>query len=761
MTETTRTIQPLTTLTLPVEGMTCASCVLRVEKALKKVEGVNRASVNLATEQATIEFDPSKATMGQLASAVADSGYTLHGPEQGDAEGTLHPEVFSGKNEAYKQLKRELFLSITLTLPIVALSMFSMTGAFQLWSFISIGEAHRILLILATPVMFISGRRFFKGFVGTAKHLTADMNTLVAVGTGSAYVYSAVAVLFPQWIGLTGGTPHIYFDTSATIISLILLGRVLEARAKNKASDAIKKLMGLQPKTARIIRNGTEIDIHIDTVVVDDLVIVRPGEKIPVDGEIIKGFAAIDESMVTGESLPVEKRPGDKVIGGTINKTGSIEFRAMAVGRHTVLAHIVRLVEQAQGSKAPIQSLADKIASVFVPVVIGIAIVTFFVWLLFVNVSFTHAMMNFIAVLIIACPCALGLATPTAIMVGTGVGATRGVLIKNAESLERVHKIKAIILDKTGTITEGKPSVTDVVTLNGFDERALLCYAASVERRSEHPLGQAIVSAAQKKSISLEETESFQSFAGLGVAGVVEGVAVTSGNLPLMNQFGVTVVGQEKLIAKFASEGKTPVFVVLDGKLAGIIAIADTIKETSREAVRQLHAMRIQVIMVTGDNEQTAQVIASQAGVDRVIAGVMPDEKAQHVKAIQAGGGFVAMAGDGINDAPALAQADVSIAMGTGTDIAMETADITLMKGELTSIVDAIRLSARTLRTIRQNLFWAFVYNIIGIPLAALGMLSPMIAAAAMAFSSVSVVTNSLRLREQKFWKKAPIPISR
>jgi Cu+-exporting ATPase len=737
----TKSIQ---TLSLPVEGMTCASCVLRVEKALKTVEGVANASVNLATEKAVIQLDLSKTTLERLQEAVADSGYTLvMPPTDGHPE---HGEVeqAASKDAAYRQLKTELILSAALTIPIMLISMTSMTEWFHQTIPLSMDVTNKILLILTTPVMFISGRRFFKGFWATAKHGTADMNTLVAVGTGSAYLYSMVAVLFPE---LVGYADHVYFDTSATIITLILLGRLLEMTAKNRASSAIRKLLGLQPKTARVIRNGSDVDIPAGHVVVGDIVIVRPGERVPVDGVIIKGNTTVDESMVTGESLPVEKGLGVKVIGGTINKNGSIEFRAHAVGRHTLLAQIVKLVEEAQGSKAPIQTLADKIASVFVPVVIGIAIVTFLIWFFVGDASFTYAMINFIAVLIIACPCALGLATPTAIMVSSGVGASLGVLMKNAESLESTHKIQTIVLDKTGTITEGKPAVTDVVALNGFDSSSVLQLAAAVERKSEHPLGQAIVDHSKKEGLSLNDPESFHSMTGLGVSALVNGLAVFAGNLLLMKEYAVDLKEHQQILSRLSNEGKTPVFVAVNGKLAGIIAIADTIKATSPEAIHALRAMNIEVVMLTGDNEGTARAIAAQAGVDRVIAGVLPHEKANHVKAIQAEGKVVAMVGDGINDAPALAQANVGIAMGTGTDIAMESADITLMKGDLNGIVQAIKLSSRTLAIIKQNLFWAFIYNVIGIPLAALGLLNPMIAAGAMAFSSVSVVSNSLRLR--------------
>jgi Cu+-exporting ATPase len=726
------------TLTLPVEGMTCASCVTRVEKALKNVDGVQAASVNLASEKAKIEFDPTRVNVEMLRAAVADAGYSLLLPQ---AESPQSSE--SHQSEALRQLTKELILSGSLTVPIMVISMVSMLDSYSRWSPLTMDQTNKLLLLLTTPVLFISGKRFFKGFWSALKHFSADMNTLVAVGTGAAFAFSTVAVLFPEALGHAGRRGHVYFDTTATIITLILLGKFLEGRAKSKASDAIKKLMGLQPKTARVNRNGIEKDIAIEDVVLRDIIIVRPGERIPVDGVIIKGFTTVDEAMVTGESLPVEKRENDKVIGGTINKNGSIEFRATAVGKNTLLAHIVKLVEEAQGSKAPIQYLADKIAAVFVPTVIGIAVVTFLLWYFVGGIGFTHSLVNFIAVLIIACPCALGLATPTAIMVGTGVAAKLGVLIKNAESLERTRTIQTIVLDKTGTITNGKPSVTDVAALNGFSTEEILRSAASLETKSEHPLGQAIVEYAKKKQIEFVEVAGFASTTGVGVEGNVGGKHVTIGNA----SSGVLPNGSEHIISSFAEQGKSPVLVAIEGKPAGVIGIADEIKPTTKSAIAQLREMKIKIIMLTGDNEQTAKAIAAQAGVDRVIAQVLPHEKVNHVKLLQAEGKAVAMVGDGINDAPALAQADVGIAMGTGTDIAMDAADMTIMHGDLIMVAQAIKLSSATLRTIRQNFFWAFAYNVVGIPLAALGVLNPMIAAAAMAFSSVSVVSNSLRLK--------------
>ncbi|HEY5615924.1 MAG TPA: heavy metal translocating P-type ATPase, partial [Bacteroidota bacterium] len=729
------------TQTLPVEGMTCASCVLRVEKALKNVDGVQEANVNLATEKVTLKYDPASVQLSSLTQAVDEAGYKLLAPED------RTPSEGSEPSEGYLKLKREFLFSAALTLPIMLVSMVMMTEWFMEWSPVSMPDVNKLLLIGTTVVMVVSGKRFFAIAWKLAKHFTADMNTLVAVGTGTAYMYSAVVVLFPDWLAIQDAANHMYFDTAAVIVTLILMGRVLEAKAKHRTSDAIKKLLGLQPKTARVIRNGQEQDLPVNDVVRDDIVIVRPGEKIAVDGIITKGYTSIDESLVTGESIPVEKSAGQKVIGGTINRNGSIEFRATAVGKETVIAQIVKLVEDAQGSKAPIQALADKIASVFVPVVMGIAAITFLAWYVIGGLDFSGAMINFIAVLIIACPCALGLATPTAIMVGTGLGATKGILIKNAESLERAHKVQTIVLDKTGTITEGKPRVTDVMPLNGVLERTMIQRAAALEIKSEHPLGMAIVERARSLSLALPNIESFQSFPGLGVTAVVEGDAVAIGNAAMMKEYSVHSPEGDSTAAKLSEQGKTPVFIAFNGSMAGVIGIADTLKPTSKEAVAQLKKMNLEVVMITGDNKRTAEAIAREAGVDRVIAEVMPNEKAARVKALQQEGKIVAMVGDGVNDAPALAQADVGIAMASGTDVAMETADITLMRNDLLGVVQAIYLSHSTIRTIKQNLFWAFIYNVIGIPVAALGFLNPIYAAAAMAFSSVSVVLNSLRLR--------------
>ncbi|MCX6134775.1 MAG: heavy metal translocating P-type ATPase [Ignavibacteriales bacterium] len=739
------------TLTLPVEGMTCASCVARVEKALKKVEGVESTAVNLATEKVTLSFDPAKANLTELASMVDEAGYKLLLPtlvttQSASGSGESTPTQ-THQEQTYRKLKSDFLFSAALTIPIMFISMVSMAEWFMRWSPLSMDEVNKLLFLATTLIVFVPGRRFFQAAWNLAKHFSADMNTLVAVGTGTAYIFSALVVLFPEWLPTAAAENVVYFDTAATITTLILMGRLLEAKAKQRTTDAIKKLLGLQPKTARVYRNGGELDVLIGELIVDDLIIVRPGEKIPVDGIITSGSTSIDESLVTGESLPVDKTTGQKVIGGTINSNGSIEFQATAVGKDTVIANIVRLVEEAQGSKAPIQALADTIAAVFVPIVISIAVVTFLLWYFVGGLPFTAAMINFIAVMIIACPCALGLATPTAIMVGTGLGASHGILIKNAESLERAEKIQTIVLDKTGTITEGKPSVTDFEVLSGFEEQRVLQRVASLENKSEHPLGRAVADYARKHGVSLVSVDSFENMPGFGLRGNIGSDAIVVGNNGMMEKWSVQISVAQEISARLSRDGKTPVLVALNGVLCAVIGIADTIKPGSKESIAELRQMGFDIMMITGDNEQTAQAIAQQAGVTSVIAGVLPQGKSEHVKRLQREGKRVAMVGDGINDAPALAQADVSIAMGSGTDVAMETADITLMHSDLQGVVAAIRLSKRTILSIKQNLFWAFIYNIIGIPVAALGLLNPMVAAAAMAMSSVSVVSNSLRLR--------------
>ncbi len=735
----------------PVSGMTCASCVDRVEKALSGVPGVVSANVNLASEKATVEYTEGT-SIADLKQAVKDAGYEL-----GSEAETLEDVTVASQREL-RGIRNRFIVSAILAAVIMAL----------MWAASFAGKPY-LLWALATPVQFWAGWRFYRGAWGALRHKTTDMNTLVAVGTSAAYIYSLIAVLFPGLFTAAGVEPALYFDTSAMIITLILLGRFLEARARGQTSEAIKKLVGMNPKTALVIRDGEEREISVEDVKVGDLILVRPGEQVPVDGIIHQGYSSVDESMVTGESIPVEKKVGDEVIGATINKTGSFQFEATRVGKDTTLAQIVRLVEEAQGSKAPIQRLADVIASYFVPTVIGIAIVTFIIWyFLGPTPALTFALLNFVAVLIIACPCALGLATPTAVIVGTGKGAEHGVLIRNAETLEKAHKINTVLLDKTGTLTQGKPRVTDIISLSSSQEEVLRL-AAAIEHNSEHPLGEAIVKAALERKLELPEASNFNAIPGQGVEAMVEDKGIVLGNLKLIKERGFSLNGLEKEAERLWEKGKTVMFLSLDSRVEGIIGLADTLKPNAREAVAELHKMGIEVVMLTGDNRRTAEAIAREAGIDRVLAEVLPEHKAQEVKKLQEEGKVVAMVGDGINDAPALAQADVGIAIGTGTDVAVQTGDITLISGDLRGIVTAISLSKRTMRTIKQNLFWAFAYNTALIPVAAgvlylvfgnsgvpsglnfifgnYGFLNPILAAAAMAASSITVVSNSLRLR--------------
>lgn len=739
---------------LPVEGMTCASCVARVEKVVGKFEGVKNVAVNFASEKVSFETENDNVDLQKIAAAVGEYGYKIRIQ---NAEFTMQNDDTkngfelngeeSGKDEYYKKLKSDFLISVIFTLPVFLISMFMDFDWFKnLWS-LSHSQTNNLLLILTTPVMFISARRFFVIAWNNLKHFSAEMNTLVAIGTGAAYGYSVIGTLFPELVTAAGKTPDVYFETGAVIVALILLGRLLEHRAKRKTGGAIKKLMGLRPKTAVIIENGSERKINIEELQKDYVVIVKPGEKVPADGIIQSGASTVDESMITGESIPVKKTKGDKVIGGTINKNGSFTFRITAVNKESVLGQIIKMVEDAQGSKAPIQKLADKVAGIFVPAVIGVSIITFIAWMIFApQLGFSNALIHFVAVLIIACPCALGLATPTAIMVGTGLGASSGILVKNGESLEIANKVTCIVLDKTGTVTEGKPTVTDIIT-NNIEETELLKIVGSVENKSEHPVANAIVEYVKSRKIDFDEAESFNSLTGLGVTAVINGRTAAIGNLKMMNEFSIKLNGFNDKYEKLASEGKTTIMIGIDGKFEGIIAVADPVKNSSKEAVKKLKEAGYKISMITGDNEKTASAIARQVGIEDFTAEVMPEDKANIVKKFQDKDEIVTMVGDGINDAPALAQADIGIAIGTGTDIAIETAGITLVKGDIDGVLRAINLSKKTIRTIKQNLFWAFIYNTIGIPLAAFGLLNPMIAALAMAFSSVSVVTNSLRLK--------------
>ncbi|MDF5707327.1 MAG: heavy metal translocating P-type ATPase [Nostoc sp. S4] len=741
---------------LKLRGMSCASCARGIEDAINSVPGVNECIVNFGAEQATVKYDPKRTDLEAIQEAVNAAGYSAYPLQE--------QNLMAGEDDAEKRHRlresRDLMRKVTVggivstVLLIGSLPM--MTGLhlplIPVW-------LHNpwVQLILTTPVQFWCGYSFYINSWKAFKRHAATMDTLIALGTSAAYFYSLFATLFPSFFINQGLTPDVYYETAAIVITLILLGRLFENRAKGQTSQAIRKLIGLQAKTARLIRNGREVDVPIEEVEIGDVILVRPGEKIPVDGEVIEGASTIDEGMVTGESVAVKKQPGDEVIGATINKTGSFKFRATRVGSDTVLAQIVQLVQQAQGSKAPIQRLADQVTRWFVPAVIAIAILTFIIWYNIIG-NVTLALITTVGVLIIACPCALGLATPTSVMVGTGKGAENGILIKGAESLELAHQIQTIVLDKTGTITQGKPTVTDFVAVNGTlnsNEMKLIQLAASVERNSEHPLAEAIVRYAQSQEVRLADVKDFQAVAGSGVRGIVFERLVQIGTQRWMAELGIDTQALQHDKERLEYLGKTAIWLAVDGQIQGLMGISDAIKPTSIQAIRALRKLGLEVVMLTGDNRPTAESIAREVGIERVLAEVRPEQKAATVQKLQSEGKIVAMVGDGINDAPALAQADIGMAIGTGTDVAIAASDITLISGDLRSIVTAIQLSRATIRNIQQNLFFAFIYNIVGIPIAAgilfpiFGwLLNPIVAGAAMAFSSVSVVMNALRLRK-------------
>jgi Cu+-exporting ATPase len=753
---------------IPVSGMTCAACSARVQRALQKQPGVADANVNLMMKTATVQFDPSAVTPDRLVEAIRETGYgaQLAAPDQ-----TAFEEQ-EARDRANREELREFRTKAIVSGIVGAVAMIPLPVPMHVTMW--------VMMFAALGVMLWAGRHFYTRAWAAFRHHSADMNTLVALGTGAAFLYSVFATVAPGFFLSRGVPADVYYEAVIIIIALVLTGNAFEARAKARTATALRALVQLQPKMARVVRAGPqgegEIDVPIETVETGEVVVVRPGERIPVDGLLLSGESAVDESMLTGESLPVAKREGDPVIGGTINRTGAFRYRATTLGADSVLARIVRLMRDAQGSRAPIQKLADQVSGIFVPVVISIAIATFVVWFVAApQASVVRAFSAAVAVLIIACPCAMGLAVPTAVMVATGKGAELGVLIKGGEALQRAGDLRTIVLDKTGTVTEGRPTVTDVVLCHpersegsarlpqvqvprfARDDKTIVRLVASLETMSEHPLADAIVRYAREKSLPLSVPEGFQSVTGRGAIGTVDGAALAVGNAALMREWAIDVKPLAPAVERLAAEGKTPMYVAIDGALAAVVAVADPIKDTSRDAIRQFHALGLEVVMLTGDNRRTAEAVAKQAGIDRVIAEVLPDGKVAEIARLQAEGKVVAMVGDGINDAPALAKADIGMAIGTGTDIAVEAGDVVLMRGDLRAAADAVSLSRRTMRTMKQNLFWAFIYNVIGIPIAAgvlypgFGLLlSPVVASAAMAFSSVSVVANSLRLRQAR-----------
>jgi len=723
-------------LSIPLSGMHCASCAQNIGRSLKKLKGVTTANVNFATERATVEFNENVINENEIIEAIEKLGYKVIK----ETEEAVDKEKMARESEIRK-LKILFLFSLTLSVPVFVISMVLE------WFNIMIPDKNIVLFLLATPVQFIVGYGFYKGAFSALRSKTATMDSLISIGTSAAYFYSLFVVLFPNILG-----EHVYFETSAVLMTFIIFGKWLEAVTKGKTSEAIKKLIGLQPKTATVIRNGKEVQVQIKDAMIGDVIIVKPGQRIPVDGLVIEGHSSVDESMITGESIPIEKKRGDKVIGGTMNKHGSFKFKAIKIGKDMVLSQIIKLVEDAQGSKAPIQRLADKISSYFVPAVLIIALFSFSMWYFVFNQSFVFSLSIFISVLIIACPCALGLATPTAIIVGTGKGAENGILIKGAEALENVHKINTIVFDKTGTLTKGKPELTDIIELNKIKKKEILKYAAIAEKNSEHPLAEAIINKARR--LKIPNATFFKAIPGYGILARYSKKTILFGNRSLMKKYKIKTDGIEDRINELEEEGKTVMILALNRKITGLIAVADTLKEFSKEAVEKLHKMGKEVIMITGDNRRTAEAIANQLGIDSVLSEVLPKDKAKEIEKLEKKGKIVAMIGDGINDAPALAKADVGIAIGAGTDIALETGQIVLIKNDLRDVVTAIDLSNYTIKKIKQNLFWAFFYNSILIPIAA-GLfypltINPMIAGAAMAFSSVSVVSNSLLMKRYR-----------
>jgi len=725
-----------------ISGMTCAACATKIEKRISKMDGVSNASVNFALETIAVEYDSKQIETTEMITAVKKMGYELI-PKQDSKDKMDH------KEQEIKKQEKKFSLSLILTIPL----LWTMVAHFEFLSFIYMPHILMnpwLQLAFATPVQFIIGAQFYKGAYNSLRNKSANMDVLVALGTSAAYFYSLYLSI--EWMNNGKlGSPELYFEASAVIITLIVLGKLFEVRAKGKTSQAIQKLLGLQAKTARVIRDGVEIELPIEEVTAGDTILVKPGEKIPVDGVIIEGRSAIDESMITGESIPVDKVAGDNVIGATINKNGSLQIKATKVGKDTALAQIVKVVEEAQGSKAEIQRLADRISGVFVPVVVVIAVATFLIWFFIVTPGdFRSALIPTISILVIACPCALGLATPTSIMAGTGRAAELGLLFKGGEHLENTRSIDTVVLDKTGTVTKGQPALTDITVTAGFTEDEVLQLVATAENQSEHPLAQAIVLGVKEKGLSLLDVTDFEALPGYGIRAIVSGKEVLVGTRKLMNDFKITILGSNATMERLESEGKTAMLIAVDHKLAGVVAVADTVKDTSKDAITRLKALGLEVIMLTGDNQRTAEAIARQVELYYVIAEVLPEQKSAEIIKLQDQGRKVAMVGDGINDAPALAMANIGMAVGTGTDIAIEAADITLMRGDLNSVADAIIMSHKTMRNIKQNLFFAFFYNTIGIPIAAIGLLAPWVAGAAMAFSSVSVVLNALRLQKVK-----------